>query len=245
MKLTAENIVKHIPLLSGVAVIGGILKSIVYYKFFGLRIIPYLEPSEYLLMFVDDIIKVVTILAVCVLVVEFYVDRKTLSTQDEESAMNVTKIRLQKGKKLSRRILFIVMIFFIGWSAYLGYLIGIYCAINTLVILFCFLFIPAAVAKLLIFFWERNEEHTSLIFSLGICVLVVLWMAAAGFNDANSERYLSDKKFTVALRSDSLIKNSDSCLYIGRTKNYAIFYNQKSGLNRIIPVSEIKYEYVK
>lgn len=59
MKLTVEPILKYSPVITAMVIIAGITRSIFYFYFFDIRILPFLELSECLLMFLDNILLIV------------------------------------------------------------------------------------------------------------------------------------------------------------------------------------------
>jgi hypothetical protein len=247
MKLTAESIVKSVPLMTGTAIVAGIVKALIYYNFFGLRIFPYLESGETLLMFFDDIILYFGLWAFCILLIELWLGTGAKANQEQDKLVTIkTRLsKINKGKKLVRILLIAAFIFSLSLSAFLWYKEGIYCAINTIIGLLGLSLVPAGITELVLYFWDKHEDQLIFIFTVAIIVLIILEMGVLGFFDANAERFLTKRKFNVELIDGSKIINSDSCLFIGRTKNYSIFYNPLNKFKRIIPNSAIKEETIK
>jgi hypothetical protein len=234
--LNERKLIEYIPLISGFTVLAGILKAITYYWVFGIRIIPFLELSECLLMFLDDII-----LASAFLLIEFLI----IMAFDSETPQKVNK-EPASAKFLITLVLISIIIM---WSLAIyifnltqrAMVLGI---ISTFVVVSFFgsmiLFEKLKTTKYL----NSNEDFLRMKTFFGgwyFLSIMATWGAIEGYNLKFRSSKFQD--FSIITKSNKVYKSSDSLFYIGKTSNYLFIGNKKIDQNTVIPneeVSEIK-----
>jgi len=109
-----NKILSLIPVLSSVFIFGGAYKLIIYYRAFGINILDFLEISEIMTSFMDDLVLVVVVMLITLLLL-FLSYRKEMKDSSELLSKALDKKQFFKRLKLYLRSLKIMLLFYGGF----------------------------------------------------------------------------------------------------------------------------------
>jgi hypothetical protein len=216
--------------LSILILLSGILREYIFYKLFGISILPFLEPSESILLFFDVILFFSIFLVLNLFIILIFHNKIIIPSFEfkfKESIKN-NFVRILKGASFLLICLTLVIInskidFFsqrelIYWIVLL--FIGFYLNPLLLMLISALSHASKSVKQVLIF----------LLITINICAFASL----SGYNEAKKVRncYYCGSEFFgegFTFKSDSLN------YYIGKTSNFYFFYESRSNEVMIYP----------
>lgn len=214
---TQENktdFLKFIPFVLPLVILIGVARLVFYYQHFNLDILPFLDFSEILTSFLNDLIIIVFF--ICHLVVAYSIFKE------------------MKSNPL-RHYLILLSLFGLF---YIIYGIVTYKSVRFSVISFGG--VISILAVVAIYFRQFNNttyifKQVAVSFFIGVIVAVLI-----SYDDSYAVKYNKIySKVKVQLDSTSLQCDSTH-YYIGNTKNYLFFYNEKSRTATVYPIVRVK-----
>lgn len=244
MKKVTE--ILSIPLITGIIIILGILKYVIFYKFFYIPITEYLQLSEILLLITDDIIYIVLFFGLPRLLGHFEElvnNEKDIVSNSSDKKINYNNRvkEFRNNRKIIIVFLSICLIVIIA-LAFKGNRfdksLAFYGSICIVAIIFCICWEMSLLRQNV-----RYELRLYLYFSmLSICILLIVCFRAV----TEAERvYSGEYKGTTIVTSDSIYVSDSFHFYIGRTSQYKFIYNKTEKSSTIFPNSEIKRMILK
>jgi hypothetical protein len=223
---------KMFPYLNYLAVGLGIAKLIVYYRAFGIDIVQYLELSEVLILFFNDILMFFVFLAI----ISIFAIFGGHSVADEQREV-IENVLTHQNK----------------WRRFLEYLKGNYAFVLFVLAVsgsqtnryFIVALVVHYFAYELNFVLRKryNTELSATYFNVGWFVLIFVLM---GFRRLETEIRLAKEGgryngTTLQLSKEESITTTDSTIaYIGKTKDYYYLYDKKKGNAVIIPSDKVE-----
>lgn len=242
-----------IPYLSVYIIIVGIIRSIIFYSYFNIRILDYIGLDEIILLFADDIIFTILfyITPFIIITYEMYptlsvfeqnTQRKKSSTQNFEKKLNRKTFEISNKNKI--RILNLtalaltIAIAYISKFYYFTFIIFFNYWICYLVILICLKF--------------ENHLSNTHNFKLDKSIKVIIACSIAFIFMSNclsalsaSTNYIGFYNGSSITTNDTTFYTSDTIVYVGKTKDYSFLYNKNSNKSTVIKNDNIKYAYIK
>lgn len=245
MRPKLEFLIKLLPYLTGFIIVCSVLKSVLFYRIFGIDILNYLDLSECIMNSLDFFGIVLFMFISIVLIFENSIPRKTRisllyeGVLDQEFDEGLSERTIEKARR--RRYIVDGIIILIG------------CMISAIGHKKFFLFFGMYLIFFLGFFimWvftikTINRIYVKLNFYRMIIILIAAFLlfshALTGTLEAFVIKYdhkYSVKSISITLRDNRAFKSSDSLIYLDKTKNYIFFWNPKNDSKTIIPTSEI------
>lgn len=231
-----NSILKYSPIITGILIFSGFLKLYIYYNFFSIDIINYLDFSEILTSFLDDIVLLFTIVILVIIIVLFPTlflkskFMKLIKSEKGDVAARSLK-RYTYHNKLSVFILILVSIIIIGGSILIFFkvseLFGLVLGVLYLFNLIC----SVSIIKT-----GRTLEDLGLL--LVVSIILFLATCLKTYKEFNDVKLRECKNYTIYTNDGIhyILKEND--YIIGKTKNYLFFSLNKETL--IIPEREIK-----
>ena len=224
----------------------GILRLSLFYQFFGVNIIYYLEFSEILTSFLDYIVFTLSVLLFAIFAFFLYMNEDIL----EEKLAAETKIQLEpfllkrfllflkKNSGFIYLFLFTLLLFgsvalvIPGYYKDLLYILGYYLVI----IIFSFL-----VGEI----FRKNESLPYAMQVSIICILLCFLSISITIFWTYSEVESIRRKKTnygviLQLTNDQIMVSDSNNYYIGKTQNYVFFHHEIKQQTDIIPINRIK-----
>lgn len=232
------NILEYTTVVYGILTFLGYLYIDTYYGYWGIRIYPFLEASEVLLAFLNNI----SLLMPIIVMFYFYFLCYTFifsSTPSEKYSL------LLDGDKLSLKkiVLFFIVLYIVMIYVFSPLLFSIilnrdlfYDIVLMLLQIFLIMYLSQPLINFKIEFAKRKQ-----IGQISLILLLIYSLnysyARFQFKDANYKRNITNFSFNYELNT---FKSNDSLLYIGSTSKYIFIKNTKSKTNLIFDKENIK-----
>ena len=252
INLTKEDLKFYIPYLGTLLVLLSATKLTIYYSLFGLDITSYLEFTEILTLCLSDLLYFIAIIAIQNVWIFL------MQPNDELISISNGLHNTLTEKKLYKRIwaytinginlFLLIMVWIIGIPFWLLF---------TKLPFTTYLYFPCIILCVLLFltivFETRRQwfikfnEHPKMIYTNLAKLFIVLLVLTISSAYQDFESVKTSKKYfgtTIKLSERDVISDSNY-YYIGKTKNFVFFHNQKNMINDIFPVKEIKMLTVK
>ncbi|MBV5281823.1 MAG: hypothetical protein JZU53_05235 [Paludibacter sp.] len=237
-----KNILKRIlKFLPGYIAVLGILKLVIYYKCFDIRIVEYLDFSEVLLSFTDSLILLIFIIIVpCLLFISFLgktignVNSEIFENQLETSFWSRLKLDI-KGNTFLVILNIILISIFLIWGHWQWEMIIYFVMFPGISILF-FL-----VRELRITYWKQYS-YTIPVTYINIFYLLYMVTSIMTFltiEDAKEVKLKNVFLGTEIYLENEILKSDSITTYIGQTKGYIFLYNKKEKTNISIPREKV------
>jgi len=248
MLLKKKQLLKILPYTGGFIIFCGIIKGILYYNQFHVSIVSFIEFSEFVTLFLNDIMYYGLYFIVLQLFLFISDNRQAALKRDE------TRFDIMANPKLLKRL----------WG-YVKYMWPLCVVIIVMAIALTLpLFFPTAndVSLLRIHFFSFLSIFLYLIGSFefnrqfvihfkdlpdmtysnlfGIAFVFLSIVVSSAYTDAylvkNSYKNIGVR---VILEKDTIVSDSTR-YYIGKTNNYIFFYNEKNNNSTAIPMNRVK-----
>jgi len=237
-----KNIIKRtLKFLPGYIAVLGILKLVIYYKCFDIRIVEYLDISEVLLSFTDSLILLIFIIIVpFLLFISFFgksignVNSEIFENQLETSFLNRLKLDIKENTFLI--ILSIISISFCLIWGHWKWELFIYFAMFPGTGILFFL-----VREVRITYWKQYRYRIpgTYINIFYLLCMVTMIMTFFTVEDANEVKLKNVFLGTEIYLEDEVLKSDSITTYIGQTKGYIFLYNKKMKTNISIPRDKV------
>ncbi len=230
-----DRLLKISSLSGAVLIFCGVLKLIVYYYAFNIRIVEFLSFSEIITSFLDDInLLLIYVLVMLIQTIPLmnYLHRK--SNLDIETFYNNLLV-IVYGKKYRFIVLFVILSLILGLLLlfdvlslnYVVIYVLIFCLIQTLTYLSMS---KASDGKV-----EITDANAIILFPIIISASILL-LAQRDIIETKKGRVTASIQTSAELID---CDNDSGNLYLGKTDNF-IFVKRKSGYTECIPISEVR-----
>ncbi|MDF9800797.1 hypothetical protein OKW21_006060 [Catalinimonas alkaloidigena] len=240
MRKLADYLIKYIPLITSLLIILGTINQISYYNNFEILIIDYLEISEILILFFNDIITISSSIGFLLLafIYDFFKKNKynnNIKTRNT-NYFNKSYLKYKWIISYSDYLFFVLYLIVMGIS-----LIYIYNNKSESEERF---YLNLAFFSVIIILISKGNKHLNptknlLIYSVIIILITNLIKANADIKaDRVKERDLYQSTFFI-LDGKHLIQSDSTCYYIGKTKNYLFYYDADQERTTVYPMSRV------
>ncbi len=222
--MSLENLKNLIPFLYLLLIISSAVKIITYYDGFGIAIVDYMELSEFIFSFLDDLYGYIVMLLG--ILIWGLIDDIIYP----ENGVSLTKEKLRKGKRKLYRDFAATLLLIYGATTvtniwFINWIVYVIAAISTLVAY--------------VFFYYRSQS----IGKLTKYYFLIPTLLVYGYLDAKFDlSVIKEKKnsFNVVLiLKDETVKTDSANRYLGKTNNYIFFYNIESKTATAYPNRDI------
>jgi hypothetical protein len=245
--MTKEDYKFYIPYLGTLLILLGATKLTIYYSLFGLNITSYLEFTEILTLFLNDLLFFIAIIFIQNLWMFLMQPNNELENISKGLHETLTERNLFKrifayainGINLliltSIWILGIPFWFWFSKLPFTTYLYFLYAILGALLLL-------TIIYEARRQWFIKFNEHPKMIYTnLAKLFIVLLGLTiTSAYQDFESvktnKRYLG----TTLKLSDRNVVSDSNYYYIGKTRNFIFFHDQNKKTNDIFPMSEIK-----
>ena len=238
-----NELLSRAPLVTGLLISLGILKYIIFYKLFYIPITEYIQLSEILLLFTEDIIYILLFLLLPRLVSHFEelvnAEKQKIKMLQENNPEQAWRKQVAEFTK-SRNVLLIFL-----WLCFIAMIVsalygGRFQRTQALYGSACI------IVGILTIYWERSLLKQNIGYHLRQYLYFLLLFAFLLFTV--STRAVSEAEQvhngqllgTTIITADSTYVSDSIHFYIGRTSQYTYIYNKQDKSSTILPNSEIK-----
>lgn len=245
--MTKDDFKYYLPFVGTLVVIFGAVKMIIYFSLFGIKITSYLDFTEIITLFLEDILLFSSIV-LFYLIIDLLLkstDDRLLITENFNKALKEKSFLKRFNLYINCEIKFLhfvkVSLMFI--TLYYINLIKLF-DLKFLLVFFWVLFVVRII--LIEFRVKYNNDvqvsHTNIITIIFIFLGISVYVAYAEFNSIMHDKKYSETKVELTKTSFS---TNDLYFYIGQTKNYIFFYNRIEKNCDVIPMNEVKKISIK
>jgi len=229
-----KNLAVYSSIFGALLIFIGVFKLQLYFNHFGVAIVDYLQFSEIITSFLDDLAFIVSFF-ICLLLYSTIVAR-----------LIIFFIKRFKGREINEDAL--IKKTYTDHAKWRSIILSFLLAISSFLCLFYFqhwIFICIASIFLLQTFWASILKFTdlnkyserTLFYLMNFIVLAIMIWLLAELEIFRTESHKIDA--TVYTDSDTC-KTTKDVLYLGKTENYIFFYCKKDKHTTVIPSSRIK-----
>jgi len=224
----------------------GVVKLYVYYKTFGISIIEYLDLSEILMLFFDNILSYLVVLAIGLFNgFNFTYNVESSGYFFDLLMRNNFWYRLLIYIEANYSVLWFILLFIAGAYLYRRLNSGVHkyeirlLIIMGIVILFL---IPILYYEIRIFVCNQyfKEVPPTLVFLAITAISLILLSIANALNEQHKVKNLFYYKGSTFEVDDQVIESTSDFYYIGKTQKYVFFYEPIKRLCHIEPIEKIK-----
>ena len=249
---TNMNLIFDFTSIYALLVICGVVKLYIYYKSFGISIIEYLDLSEILILFFDNILSYLVVLIIGLFSgFNFIHNLESLGYFFDFLLQNNFWWRLLIYVKVNSSIIWIMTVFIAGTCLYQYLNSGVHkyemWLLATTGIITLFL-MPVLYYEIRIFACNHylKEMPPQLILMVIMAIFLVLLSMANALNEQYKVKkllYYKGSSFTI---NDKIVESTSEFYYIGKTQKYVFFYEPMKRLCHVEPIQNIKkYSFQK
>lgn len=229
---TLDKLVKYLPLGSALLIILGVLKTSVYYNWFGVDIMSYLSITEVLTLFLNDYVSLITILFVGI--AHLLLSAEYFHKTEELIGEDVFESKIKKYKWVLFSI-FTLISTVLGLMLYNGDL--------PLLDITIYLFVFFAVQMIVtLFLSKKKDKDINMRPIMNFLLLIVIGsiVPLMSAKDIQEVEQLEGQKVTLTMTNSELIQSDSLNLYLGKAGAYYFFYNSETEVTRIIKAEDVK-----
>nr|WP_319572904.1 hypothetical protein [uncultured Draconibacterium sp.] len=239
---------KNIAILTPIVITAGLLKYIIYYAFFNVPIVQFIELNEIIVLFSEDIIHILGL----------FLFLGFLSFLGSTNKTNMKSRRFQikyyKEKEIEFRIFYYLKSNYLSIVILIGVAILIWTNVFDkeelkfttqvlIVIDTAFLIIRFAVLEIKRDLYlkgklEKKNQKIELFF--GILILSVNLILIYSVKEVEKVKYDGKYSGVVITLTDEILKSDSTSFYIGKTKNFLFYHKTQTNTTRVIPCSKIQ-----
>jgi len=239
---------KNIAILTPIIIIAGLLKYIIYYAFFNVPIVQFIDLNEIIVLFSEDIIHILGLF----LFLGFF--SFLASTTKTTMKSRRFLIKYFKEKEIELRIWYYLktnylsIIILIGvalliWTNIfdkkeLEYTTQILIVIDTLFLIIRFAVHEVKREMYLKGKLEKKNSKIELFF--GILILSINLILIYSVKEVEKVKYKGKYSGVVVTLENEVLKSDSASFYIGKTKNFLFYHKTKTNTTRVIPCDRIK-----
>lgn len=220
--MNIKRLVEILPFIIGFLIFNGFLKLYIYYNNWNVNIIDFLDFSEIILSFLNDL----NIIIFCLI---FFIFHQLIGAKLLEGKIDIESIKNSIDNNKKKFLLFCLFIFscFISLFLYYNKIFLLYMAI-------------ASLFQFLIYFLEHlisDDENTPLILATTLTFIsFTICLSNYEIKNTNSNSKLATTRIKI---NDEQIVTSENLILIGKTQKFIYLYNKNRKLTRIIPTDRI------
>lgn len=219
-----EIITKLLPFGSIILVLFSSIKLVTYYKIFNIPIVDFIEFSEFLTLFIDDMLSYLTYFGIAIIL--YLVD----SNFENDEGVETQKIDSQNLKKIITIILAIIVLVFLALAL-------VYSNSNSEIVTITSTCINFLLCLAYVFCSTIKFNFTYPFF---LIVAILNYVIKDGLFDAYNLIENKDKINYVIFYDDKIIQTTDTIKYIGKTEKYIFIYDIEKKAARILPTENLK-----
>ena len=246
-----KEFISLLPFITLTVIIVGLLKLILFYYFFNIPIQKFLDPSEALLIFTDDLFILLILVAVphgfhfMATNVKAQVKEakyEQMSNEDKAASLQSDLVSLGRTTRKLKRVLNIFSIamvligcalLFIPNTSKSSKATGIGFLVYATVLYFDMRWTMMLRAH------DMLEKMSNILFFFPVIVSllwIVFYRSIADAENVNNGKYIGTRITTA----DSTYISDSLHFYVGRTNNFTFIYNKADSSTAVLPNSEIK-----
>lgn len=235
MKL--EKIVQYLP-LGAVILIGlGVLRTSVYYNYFGVDIMSYLTTSEVLTLFLNDFQPLIVLFLVAF--IHLNISERLIEVIEKNIGEEIF-VKFIREKKWIYFTIFLILSVILFCIIYFDFI-----QLKTWLI---YLFVFSLLQLTIFFFIRKNgddlvKNRSYLNVFLGLCVVSIIPLMS--LKDIRSIEKDNGMKAYLTLNDNNTIVSSENNRFLGRAGENYFFYKPDSKITTIIKSSEVKRIEIK
>lgn len=244
-----DKIIKISSIFSGLLIFLGVIKQSLFYNYFNINIIDYLTLSEIVTSFLDDLNIIIVFYAL--IVVYSFTNTKIFTTylntkigNSKPNSFNfeyLSKLwKVNYPHKIAIFFAHLIMFIIINSLLYFKYINYS----NTLIIILLFLVIQGLLHLVV----QKNSEDKisfNLYKSIGVVMIstliVVFYLSQYDIQKVNN----SVNQYEFQLLNRTIICDSKSTFYVGKTENFTFLFNKELGFTEVIPNTQIVNTKIK
>lgn len=248
-----KEFLKYSGLITGLLIFLGFFKLWIYFSFFKINIINYLELTEIIVLFLNDVIILafLIITSICFVIYVYLWRGLTFNREKYEKRIELFKSKNTFYKRLKYYILkkesFFVLMFIFALFILINNIISgadiINITVNIVNTTFIFLLLINRILDnelKLIYFVKHDMPFISHFFTYLNYFLMALtaisFSALLSVNKVKNDYKYYGTEITI---KDNIYKSDSTEYYIGKTRNYIFFYNDTSKVVNIFPMEEV------
>jgi hypothetical protein len=223
----------------------GVLRQFIFYKFFGINILPFLTLSEIVISFFDNIflLTIITIVFILTAFLFRHPIRKAKRLHKLESNINIEIRRNYTIYYILSLVLILTLLplFFAQKKPLLLIILNV--ALFLLIILSLYFFSKKSISIDNEGF--RINENVSKLSPL-IMAIILTWIVFA-FTSVEISQVKNNKNVQVVmmLKDSTTLSSNSKLYYLGKTDNYFFLFNDQDRSTEIIPKDEVKILHMK
>lgn len=257
-----NKILKHTALFGAILVFIGYVKLHIYYSYFGVDIINYLEIGEIVTSFLDDIwyLFVIGVLYVFIQLLLYGVLNqiplsKTVKSnlsqefdmkEEEVKIVNLAMVQFESDSGRTTTFIFLSVIviilnvwfFMSGGQQYILLIANSFFTYNWIIIFFSVLF------KKSIDDPNTDSKLMENIFGLTLSLFVVVTICFLSFRDIYKTEMMPSN-VSIQFSNGREVNSNDNFIFLGKTSNYYYFYDTKNDKSSIFQSSEMEQMVIK
>ena len=239
---------KNIAILTPIIIIAGLLKQIIYYAFFNIPIVQFIDLNEIIVLFSEDILHIIGLFFILGFISYIGSNTKTKIKfrRFQSNYYNEDEVVIRIWKYISENyvnILFLIILASLIWSNVIKkeeseVTMILLVSIDTIffILRFAILEIKRNLynkGRLLL----KNKKYESL---LSISILAINLILIFSVNEFDRVKYEGKYSNVTILLNDEIIE-SDSCsFFIGKTRSYIFFHSVQNNMTRAIPSNRVR-----
>ena len=246
-----DKIKEYLPIISVILLILGAIRLVVFYHFFGIDITTYIDLSEIFILSLPFFLTSALFLMVCL---SYAMLGVVYDTNNEYSTANSADLTLLKEPSRPHiRASYYILTYFtlflmpmilllgperdrIGYDLY--FVLIPVCLVLPPIIPSMHNWIARSYQKAF-----QKELRSNHLFLFIASLLLMLFSVVFTRTSARKALY-NDESITMTYNGE-VVKTTDTYSYIGKTKNYAFFYNDNTGYADVYTLSDVKHFSIK
>ncbi len=232
-----DSLINYLPLLSAMLIMAGFIKMFLYFKFFKINIIDFIEFSEVVTWFMDNLVAFL-ILLIYSLTNLYFITSFNLDFS-LESVKTLPKVfpPLPSDYNYYLFLISISIVLFVFYRTAKH----IYFYEFLLLIISIWLIVPFFILKIVNYRLIYPNANISAIILISVSILLMIYVILSCYSELYKvikKNFYSNYNFKF---SNTISFKSDDCIYVGKTKNYYFFLNSDTDDTHIISSSEISH----
>lgn len=252
MNLQLENILNLIPTFGVILILCGLIKIYTYYKYFHIFILPYLRASEVLILFMENLFGFLLVtLFVTYISLDFYheieIDGKGFQEALKTNALERLGYYLQEIWLGFIALGLSILSFFIYYKVR-ERVKGHEFLLSIPLFAFGYIFTPIlpVLTKELVYQWYEYEVPILYIYFVFLILSLITFSVVSAINEAykvQKHRYYLNTVF-IFDDNESII-STEHIYYVGKTKDFLFYFNEKNKTPVIVPSIRLKKMYTQ
>jgi hypothetical protein len=251
MSHTIDSILKLISLIGFLLVGSGLLKLMIYYKAFRIRIFPFLNLQEVLLSFTDNLIAYFFILMLTFVTGYIFNNNLetyglTLETFKHMAFFERSLAYVSANYDLLILIMLLNIVTIVVWK-FRQNIYGYEAILIILVLWICLFIVPILINELsFIQFGSQQPLGVNYLVLIMGAVALILFVMASAYSEiykVKKSAYFEGSEFLI---KGVEFKSTEKFFYVGQSMKYIFFYNSESDHSEVYPIDKVeKFKFVR